>query len=92
MIEYGSVTDWRWNGPLRVIQFTVFHNNETIVCRVSKECITENCGNPQTPEACLDAAKQHSEHITDKVGLLVSAGRFEQSEAQKTVLLRSSDW
>ena len=91
-MDYGSAADWQWVGNIEAVQFTVCANGEPIVCRVSKECIADNCGNPTTPESLLDDAKRHFEPITDRVGDLIGRGRFEEVEPRKIVLLRSSAW
>ncbi len=93
MINYGSAKDWQWDGGREVVQFTAYRNGEPIICRVSKECIVDNCGNPDTPEAILDAAKQHFDQITDKIGHLIGLGRFfEEVQPRKIVLLKTADW
>ena len=63
--------------------------DKPVKCRVSQECIEDNMGDPRTPEACLDAAKAHFDAITDKVGFLIAAGRFEEDGS---IVLRSADW
>jgi hypothetical protein len=94
MLNFGTAADLQWISSRRVVEFSVYDydSGEPIVCRVSKECITANCGSPQSPEACLDAAKQHFNQITDKVGHLIWAGRFEEAEPSKVILLKESDW
>ncbi len=77
VIAYGTNENWRWDGAHEVVEFTVHDDDRPIVCRVSYECIDDNFGNPKGPEACLDAAKERFDPITDLAGALIKAGRFE---------------
>ena len=44
MINYGWRESWQWLGGPDVIQFTAHDNGKPIICRVSQECIEDNCG------------------------------------------------
>lgn len=88
-LDYLTNEHWRWNGYRETVEFSVFANFKKVDCRVSRECIEDNLGNPQTPEACFDVAKASFDSITDKIGELIHTGRFEDDGS---VLLRSSDW
>ncbi len=89
VIAYGTNKNWWWNGSLKVVEFTVHDEGRPIVCRVSRECIEDNFGNPSSPEECLDAAKDRFDAITDLAGALISAGRFEPGGS---ILIRTLDW
>ena len=91
MLSFGTNEDWLWDGSRDVFQFnvTIHETGQQIICRVTEECITDHCGNPTTDEACLDAAKEHFNQVTDLVGHLIAIGRF---EPDGTILVRSSDW
>ena len=89
VIAYGTSENWRWNGSLKVVEFTVHDEARPIVCRVSYECIRDNFGNPDGPEACLDAAKERFDPITDLAGAMIGAGRF---EGGGSILIRTLDW
>ena len=89
VIAYGTNKNWRWDGSREVVEFMVFDEARPILCCVSRECIEENFGNPEGPEACLDAAKARFDPITDLVGAMISAGRF---EPDGSILIRMLDW
>jgi hypothetical protein len=59
------------------------------MCRISREAIEDRYGNPQTPSACVQAAKKHFNDIADRFSDLLGQGRFEDDGS---VLLRSTDW
>ncbi len=88
-IDYGTNEGWRWNGLIEKVEFTVHDEAWPILCRVSYECIRDNFGNPDGPEACLDAAKELFDPITDIVGDLISTGRF---EPDGSILIRTLVW
>ena len=89
VIAYGTNENWRWISRPEVVEFTVDDEDRTIVCRVSRECIEDNFGNPSGPEECLDAAKVRFDPITDLAGALIRAGRF---EPDGSILIRTLDW
>ena len=86
MIEYGTAQDWRWEGGFNEVRFRILVDGRPVLCRVTREYVEDNLGNPQTPEQCLDAAKAHFDQITDEVGRRASGGAFEEDGS---VLLRS---
>ena len=89
MINFANGDHWQWAGDLDAVRFTVHENSKPIDCKVSRECLADHCGNPTTPEDCLDAAKRHSYMIENKIGHLIAIGKF---EPDGTILLRSADW
>ena len=89
MLDYGTADGMRWLSDQNVVQFIVLDDGQPITCRVSQKCLEDNCGCPPAAATLLGAAKQNFDHITDRVGRLISLGRF---EADGTILLRSSDW
>ncbi len=89
VIAYGTSKNWWWNGVREVVEFRVHDEGWPIVCRVSQKCIEDNFGNPKGPEACLDAAKERFDPITDLAGFLIRAGRF---EPDGSILIRTLDW
>ncbi len=86
MIDYRTNESWVWHGPTQEVRFQVFHDGKPILCRVTRECIANNCGNPTGEDACFTAAKEHFEAITDQVGSYIFEGRF---EADGSVVLRT---
>ena len=88
-IEYGTNEKWRWDGEFDEVRFHVRVGGNPVLCRVSRECIEDHCGNPSTPETCLDAAKVYFDRITDIIGDRIARGHF---EVDGSVLLRSRDW
>ena len=88
-IDFGTNETWVWNGTFEEVHFWVYDGGRRVMCRVSQECIEDNLGNPGSPESCLDAAKAHFDTITDKVMLLIAAGRFERDGS---ILIRNTDW
>ena len=89
VIAYGTNDNWRWNGSREVVEFTVLDEAHPILCRVSRECIEDNFGNPSGPEECLDATKVNFDPITDLIGHLIRGGRF---EPDGSILIRTLDW
>ena len=89
MPHYGTNESWMWHGPTQEVRFQVFHDSKPILCRVTRECIADHCGNPAGEDACFMAAKEHFDAITDQVGFYIAHGRF---EADGSVLLRTVDW
>ena len=89
MIEFEDCAGCKWVGGLDVIEFTADLDGQTIVCRVSRQCLEDHCGNPKTAGECVGAAKKNFEAITDRVQFLIERARFEPDDS---ILLRSSDW
>ncbi len=89
MIEFYSAENMGWDSTHEETRLKVLKDGNSILCRISREAIEDHYDSPQSAEACLDAAKQHFEEITDGFGRLIAAGRFEEDSS---VLLRSSDW
>ncbi len=89
MLDYGTADGMRWLSGPDVVQFIVLDDGQPITSRVSQRCLEDNCGSPSTAATLLGAAKQNFDHITDRVGRLISLGRF---ETDGTILLRSLDW
>ena len=88
-IDYGTNETWAWNGSTLAVEFWIYVGGKPVKCRVSKECIRDHLGNPETAEGCLDTAKARFDSITDKVGFLIAAGRFEEDGS---IVLHSADW
>ena len=88
MFEFGTNEDLAWDGTRDVVQFTIIRDGQQIICRVSKECITDHFGDPSTDGACFNAAKERFDPITDLAAHLITIGRF---EPDGTILIRSSD-
>ncbi len=74
-IKYGSVDDMYWRGD--TAHFKMIEDGKTIDCRVSREAIKDLFGNPADDNACLDAAKENFEAISDKALHLIKIRRFE---------------
>ncbi len=89
VMVYGANDNWRWNGAREVVELTVDDEGRRIVCRVSRECIEDNFGNPSGPEECLDAAKVNFDPITDLISHLIRRGRY---EPDGSILIRTLDW
>ena len=89
MIEYGSPDGIRWDLRHDEAHFSVRNNGTRINCRVTQEALEDNCGDPQTAEACLDAAKEYFDPITDIAGYLITNQCF---ETDGSILVRSTDW
>ena len=88
-IEFGDNLYWKWVGGLDVIEFTIDVDGLPVICRVSRECLEDHCGNPTTPGECLDVAKMNYDAITDRIAGLIADERFEPDDG---IMLRSSDW
>ncbi len=89
MIEFGDNLNWRWVGELEAVEFTIHVNKQPVVCRVSRECLEDHCGNPTTPGEYLEVAKMNFGAITDRIAGLIADERFEPDDS---ILLRSADW
>ncbi len=89
VVAYGTSENWFWTGGREVVEFTVHDEGRPITCRVSRECIEDNFGNPGDSGACLDEAKARFDAITDLIGHFIAMGRF---EADGSILVRSQDW
>ena len=76
MINYGTNEKWFWDEKYEEVYFTVHDNGNPIQCRVSRKWIEDNCGNPESAEACLDAAKKNFNRITDEIRTLVFEGNI----------------
>ena len=87
--EFGTNENWKWLPGLGVVEFTVEADGNSILCRVSKECIADHCGDPAAIGDFLGAAKRHFDEITDKVAHFITIGRF---ESDGSILLKSADW
>jgi len=87
--SFGDNTGWIWNSWLDVVQFTAEVGGSRVICRVSRKCLEDHCGDPKAPGEYLDAAKKNTEAITHKVQLLIQSGRY---ESDSSILVRSSDW
>ena len=89
MIEFGDNLNWKWVGARDVVEFTADRDGHTIVCRVSRKCLEDHCGDPKTADEYLDAAKKHSVAIEGRVRSLIERARF---ELNGSITLRSADW
>ena len=89
MIDIGDNTGWIWIGGTDVIQFTIEVDGDPVICRVSRECLEDHCGDPKVPGEFLHAAKKNTEAITDIVLRLIPSGRY---EPDGSILVRSTDW
>ena len=89
MIVYGTNETWMWHVPKKEVRFEVSLDGTPILCRVTRECIADHCGNPIGEDACFTAAKEHFEAVTDQVGFYITRERFEPNGS---VLLRTADW
>ena len=87
MIEFGTNENWRYQSDW--VEFTVKNETQTIRCKVSREAIEDHYGDCDTDEERLNKAKEHFDEITDEIGHIILAGRFEDDG---TILLRSKDW
>ena len=89
MIEFGDNLNWKWVGELDVAEFTINVEGSPVICRVSRECLEDHCGDPKTVGEYLDAAKKHSVAIEGRVQALIQRARF---ELNGSITLRSNDW
>jgi hypothetical protein len=89
MLDYGTNESWYLDGPTMEVRFKVKKDGQPILCRVTHECIEDHCGNPKGEEACLTAAREHFDAITDRIGELIELRRF---ELDGSVLLKTADW
>ncbi|MCH8098262.1 MAG: DUF1488 family protein [Proteobacteria bacterium] len=89
MIEFGDNLDWKWVGGLEVVEFTIHVGGAPVICRVSRECLEDHCGDPKTAGEFLDAAKVNFDAITDRIQGLIAKRR---RESDGSILLRSADW
>lgn len=90
MIAYGKSDDMWWDGSFMECRFRVYlDDRNSILCRISREAISDHFGNPETEQACFDVAKENFDEITDKVGEMLALERF---ESDGSILLRTSDF
>ncbi len=89
MIEFENCTGWQWVDARDVVEFTADRDGHTIVCRVSRKCLEDHCGDPKTAGEYLDAAKKHSVAIECRVQSFIERARF---ELNGSITLRSNDW
>ena len=89
MIQFAQPIDWIYHGGTESVVFTILNDGSPVQCRVSRECIQDNMGNPGAGEECLDAARKHVDKIENIIGVLVAAHRFEDDGS---IVVRSSDW
>ena len=94
-VFYASTDDWWWDGPSKEVRFEATYRKQQILCRVTKECLTDCCDYPATTEEsvgmgsqCLDTAKQYSDRLTDLAGHLIIRGRFESDHTTVGTTLR----
>jgi hypothetical protein len=80
---------WQWDYRHQEVRFYAWRNSGLVMCRISREAIEDRYGNPQSPSACVQAAKKHFNDIADRFSDLLAQGRFEDDGS---VLLRSTDW
>jgi hypothetical protein len=76
MLNFGTAADLQWISSRGVVEFSVYDYD-------TSEPIV--C---RVSKECITAFNQ----ITDKVGHLIWAGRFEEAEPSKVILLKESDW
>ena len=88
-IDCGSAENWRSNFDRMTVDFKVLDDGKPITCRVTRECINDNFGDPQTDDDRLDAAKARFDQITDIAMMLIRAGRFEEDGS---IIIRGRDW
>ena len=89
MIEFGDNLNWKWVGELDVAEFTIHVDGALVICRVSRECLEDHCGDPKTAGEFLDAAKRNFGPITDRLPDLIAVRRY---ESDGSILIRSADW
>ena len=80
---------WRWDYKNQEVRFCAWRNSSLVICRVAREAIEDRYGNSPTPDACLEAARNHVNEIVGRFGDLLAHGRFENDGS---VLLRTTDW
>ena len=90
MLDFGNTDSWMWHGPTLEVRFQILQDGKPILCRVTRECISDHCGNPTDDEAILTAAKQFSEPIENQLAHYITIERFEPPDG--SILLRSADW
>ncbi len=79
----------KWVGEAKEVQFSVEVGRREILCRVSREAISNHFGEDlRTAEDCLDAAKESFDGITDRLGRKILLRQF---EPDGSVLLRNED-
>ena len=53
MMEYGTNESWIWHSPTEELRFQVSQNGKPILCRVTRECISDHCGKQaRSPQVC----------------------------------------
>lgn len=89
--NYGTAADFVWDLDHAEVRFKVRQegNHPPIQCRVTREAIEDHCGNPGSVNACLDAAKEKFDLITDKVQRRIANGAF---ELDRSILITSQTW
>ncbi len=80
---------WRWDYKNQEVRFRAWWDGGLVICRVAREAIEDRYGNPPTPKACLETARNHGNEIVDRFSGLLAHGRFEKDGS---VLLRTTDW
>ena len=88
-IHFGGREHCHWDDDNHEVRFTAGRGGQSILCRITRECLESHCGNPQTAQECLDAAKDHFDAITHQFSLRIGTGMV---EPDASVLLRSTDW
>ena len=89
MIEYGTNENWKWDSARMAVRFEVTANGKPVTCIVTRECIDDHMGNPESDAARLREANERFDAITDKIGRLIALGRIDENGM---VFLRTADW
>jgi hypothetical protein len=89
MINWGNASQMQWSSKYLEARWWIDDNGRDVLCRVSYEAIKDNCNNPESKEACFKAAREHFDHIVDRVERKMTYSNYEEDGS---VLLRSSDW
>jgi hypothetical protein len=67
---------WCWDYRKQEVCFCAWWDSNLVMCRVAREAIEDRYGNPPTPNACLEAARNHVNEIVDRISDLLEHGRF----------------
>ena len=89
MLEYGTASQMTWHRLSEEVRHTVRSDGRRIYCRITREAIEDQFGTPPNESACLTAAQENFDLLTDKFGLLIAAERF---EGDGSILIRKSDF
>ena len=80
---------WYWDYRHQEVRFCAWQKTNLVMCRIARKTIENRYGCSSTPKACVAVARQHFNDISDRIGDLLTRGRYENDGS---VLLQPSDW